>query len=78
MTEWIRGLAAPERRAFIAAFGGWTMDAMDYQAFSFVIPRCWRCGDQWRPSGLAHRLCRAAAYVLFLGFAFHGPAGWRG
>src|SRR6266849_6535308 len=38
MTEWIRGLAAPERRAFIAAFGGWTMDAMDYQAFSFVIP----------------------------------------
>jgi MFS family permease len=38
MTEWIRGLASDERRAFIAAFGGWTMDAMDYQAFSFVIP----------------------------------------
>src|SRR5712671_8107197 len=38
MTDRIRGLAAPERRAFIAAFGGWTMDAMDYQAFSFVIP----------------------------------------
>ena len=38
MTEWMRGLGAEERRAFIAAFGGWTMDAMDYMVFSFVIP----------------------------------------
>ena len=38
MTEWMRGLGTDERRAFIAAFGGWTMDAMDYMVFSFVIP----------------------------------------
>ena len=38
MTQWMRGLAIEERRAFIAAFGGWMMDAMDYMAFTFVIP----------------------------------------
>ncbi len=38
MTEWMRGLTPGERRTFIAAFGGWTMDAMDYMVFSFVIP----------------------------------------
>src|SRR6185312_535099 len=38
MTDWMRGLASEERRAFIAAFGGWMMDAMDYMAFTFVIP----------------------------------------
>jgi MFS family permease len=38
MTEWMRGLASEERRAFIAAFGGWMMDAMDYMVFTFVIP----------------------------------------
>ncbi|HJT07912.1 MAG TPA: MFS transporter [Stellaceae bacterium] len=38
MTQWMRGLAPEERRAFIAAFGGWMMDAMDYMAFTFVIP----------------------------------------
>jgi MFS family permease len=38
MTQWMRGLASDERRAFVAAFGGWMMDAMDYMAFTFVIP----------------------------------------
>lgn len=38
MFDWIRGFAPDERRTFIAAFGGWTMDAMDYMVFSFVIP----------------------------------------
>jgi len=38
MTEWMRGLGSEERRAFIAAFGGWMMDAMDYMVFTFVIP----------------------------------------
>lgn len=38
MTEWMGGLESEERRAFIAAFGGWMMDAMDYMVFTFVIP----------------------------------------
>jgi MFS family permease len=38
MFEWMRGFAPAERRTFAAAFGGWTMDAMDYMVFSFVIP----------------------------------------
>jgi MFS family permease len=28
----------PERRAFLACFGGWALDAMDVQIYSFVIP----------------------------------------
>jgi MFS family permease len=38
MFGWMRGFAPDERRTFVAAFGGWTMDAMDYMVFSFVIP----------------------------------------
>ncbi|HTY68670.1 MAG TPA: MFS transporter [Alphaproteobacteria bacterium] len=38
MFDWMRGFAPEERRTFVAAFGGWTMDAMDYMVFSFVIP----------------------------------------
>jgi len=38
MIEPTQRLNAGEKRAFIAAFGGWTMDAMDYMVFSFVIP----------------------------------------
>ena len=38
MFDWMRGFAPAERRTFVAAFGGWTMDAMDYMAFTFVIP----------------------------------------
>src|SRR5881296_2748598 len=35
---WVSQLAPRERRAFIACFGGWALDAMDVQMFSFVIP----------------------------------------
>jgi len=38
MTAWLGGFTPAERRSFIAAFGGWVMDAMDYMVFSFVIP----------------------------------------
>ena len=33
-----RELDAGERRTFWACFGGWMLDAMDVQIFSFVIP----------------------------------------
>jgi MFS family permease len=38
MMEWMGRLTAAERRTFVAAFGGWAMDAMDFMVFSFVIP----------------------------------------
>jgi MFS family permease len=37
-TGWYRELDASERRTFWACFGGWMLDAMDVQIFSFVIP----------------------------------------
>jgi MFS family permease len=35
---WISELAPRERRAFRACVGGWALDAMDVQMYSFVIP----------------------------------------
>jgi MFS family permease len=35
---WYRELAPGERRTFWACFGGWALDAMDVQIYSFVIP----------------------------------------
>ncbi len=36
--EWISDLTPKERRAFVACVGGWALDAMDVQLYSFVIP----------------------------------------
>jgi MFS family permease len=36
--DWLGELGVRERRAFVAAFGGWALDALDYMVFSFVIP----------------------------------------
>ena len=36
--NWLRELGVRERSAFVAAFGGWALDALDYMVFSFVIP----------------------------------------
>ncbi|MBV8827465.1 MAG: MFS transporter [Bradyrhizobiaceae bacterium] len=35
---WYRELSPVEKRTFWACFGGWALDAMDVQMFSFVIP----------------------------------------
>src|SRR5262245_47422993 len=35
---WVSELAPRERRAFGACIGGWALDAMDVQMYSFVIP----------------------------------------
>jgi MFS family permease len=37
-TTWYKELLPAEKRTFWACFGGWTLDAMDVQIFSFVIP----------------------------------------
>src|SRR5206468_6231683 len=35
---WVSDLEPRERRAFVACVGGWALDAMDVQLYSFVIP----------------------------------------
>src|SRR5690348_4329276 len=35
---WVSDLGSQERRAFGACVGGWALDAMDVQMYSFVIP----------------------------------------
>src|ERR1700686_141731 len=36
--RWYGDLAPNEKRTFWACFGGWMLDAMDVQIFSFAIP----------------------------------------
>jgi len=38
MFAWLRDLTTREKRTMIACFGGWSLDALDVQIFSFVIP----------------------------------------
>jgi MFS family permease len=38
MTGWYRALGVVERRTFWACFGGWALDALDVQIYSFVVP----------------------------------------
>ena len=37
-TAWYAEMGAVEKRTFWAATGGWILDAMDVQMFSFAIP----------------------------------------
>lgn len=38
MLAWFKDLTPRERRTMAACFGGWSLDALDVQIFSFVIP----------------------------------------
>lgn len=38
MLAWFKDLNPSERRTMAACFGGWSLDALDVQIFSFVIP----------------------------------------
>ncbi|HEU5283759.1 MAG TPA: MFS transporter, partial [Burkholderiales bacterium] len=38
MLDWVRELSKQERRTFVAAFGGWSVDALDFMVYTFVIP----------------------------------------
>ncbi len=38
LLDWYRELSIPERKTFWGCFGGWTLDALDLQLFSFLIP----------------------------------------
>ncbi|BBD80081.1 MFS transporter [Aerosticca soli] len=35
--QWFKELKPAERHAFVAAFGGWALDALDFMVFTFVI-----------------------------------------
>jgi MFS family permease len=38
MLDWYRQMGVAERRTFWACFGGWALDALDVQIYSFVVP----------------------------------------
>ena len=38
LLDWFRDLGAKERRTLWACFGGWALDALDVQIYSFTIP----------------------------------------
>jgi MFS family permease len=38
MLDWYRHMGVAERRTFWACFGGWALDALDVQIYSFVAP----------------------------------------
>ncbi len=38
MFTWLRELSSQERKTLIAAFGGWSVDALDVMVYTFVIP----------------------------------------
>lgn len=38
MFDWLRDLTEKERKTMIGCLGGWSLDALDVQIFSFVIP----------------------------------------
>jgi MFS family permease len=38
MLDWYRDLGVAERRTFWACFGGWALDALDVQIYTFAVP----------------------------------------
>ena len=38
MFQWMRDLTQAEKKTMAGCFGGWSLDALDVQIYSFVIP----------------------------------------
>jgi MFS family permease len=68
---WLRELGSRERRACVACVGGWALDAMDVQVYSFVIPALMAAWGITRAQ--AGELATAALLVSALG---GWVAGW--
>jgi len=63
--SWWRELSRAERATFFACFGGWALDAFDYQFYTFVIPTLRK---EWNMSaGQAGTLATAALLSSALG-----------
>ena len=71
MFGWLPALTLTERRVFNACFGGWALDAMNVQIYSFVIPAL--IATWGLTMGQAGVLGTAALLVSALGGWF---AGW--
>src|SRR6516162_9237352 len=69
--SWLATLTPRERHAFVACAGGWALDAMDVQLYSFVIPALIATWGISR--GQAGELATAALLVSALGGWL---AGW--
>ena len=63
--SWWSGLSRAERATFFACFGGWALDAFDFQFYTFVIPTLRK---EWNMSaGQAGTLATAALLSSALG-----------
>jgi MFS family permease len=65
--SWWRELSPAERRTFWACFGGWALDAMDVQFYSFVIPTL---------IGLWHLSKGQAGTLATSALLFSAAGGW--
>ena len=72
--NWLRELGVRERSAFVAAFGGWALDALDYMVFSFVIPTLISLWGITR--GEAGLLATVTLLVSALGGWAYATGGW--
>ena len=75
MLQWLKDLNPTERRTMAACFGGWSLDALDVQIFSFVIPTLL---VQWGiTTGQAGALATVTLMVSALGGWLGGAASDR-
>jgi MFS family permease len=85
MLDWYRELGAAEQRTFWACFGGWALDALDVQIYTFVVPTLiavWHISNAqagllatsalgWVAGMLADRVGRARLLMIMVAwFAF--------
>ena len=75
MFGWLKDLTPRERRTMTACFGGWSLDALDVQIFSFVIPALLA---QWHiTTGQAGQLATITLLVSSFGGWVAGAAADR-
>ena len=48
MFGWFKEVSRQEKKALVAAYGGWSMDAFDFMVYSFLIPTLMAA---WKMSG---------------------------
>ena len=75
MRLWLFDLTMRERRTMVGCFGGWALDALDVQVYSFIIPTLLAT---WRISkGEAGLLGTVALLASALGGWFAGALADR-
>ena len=65
MFGWFKEVSRQEKKALVAAYGGWSMDAFDFMVYSFVIPTLMAA---WKMSGgEAGRIVTSALLMSAIG-----------